>query len=213
MTSIEKSIDKESFNPKSTEPKVHGEEINSIHKPIPKEGPLANLNLPLHEQRLLREGSSIAKSDLNISEKEPVVLSGHRHRVTPFLGHYYDKIKHRGRHSTDRATRSAGLDVMTKRLISSDTHKDVSYRQIGRQPTTNSCYTSIYLRSSSPSNYVGENSSHYRYSSNRTFYRTQQCRPRHPSSKGQETVPTQFHVPIRNLYSEKSLRSDISHTK
>ena len=106
----------------------------------------------------------------------------------------YGKIKLRGRHSTDRRTGSTGWNVRTKRLISSDTHKDVSYRQIGRQPTTYSCYTSIYLRSSSPSNYVGENSSHYRYSSNRTFYRTQQCRPRHPSSKGQKTVPTQFHV-------------------
>ncbi|XP_071152766.1 uncharacterized protein [Mytilus edulis] len=212
VTSIEKSIDKESFNPKSTEPKVHGEEINSIHKPIPKEGPLANLNLPLYEQRLLRGGCSIVKSDLNISEKEPVVLSGHRHRVTPFLGHYYDKIKHRGRHSTDRATRSAGLDVMTKRLISSDTHKDVSYRQIGRQPTTNSCYTSIYLRSSSPSNYVGENSSHYRYSSNRTFYNV--VRDTLLLKDKKLCLPSfTWNVLIRNLYSEKSLRSDISHTK
>ncbi|XP_076113586.1 uncharacterized protein LOC143081749 [Mytilus galloprovincialis] len=74
VTSIEKSIDKKSFNPKSTEPKVHGEEINSIHKPIPKEGPIANLNLQLHEQRLLREGSSIAKSDLEHSTEHNNVV-------------------------------------------------------------------------------------------------------------------------------------------
>ncbi|XP_071122109.1 uncharacterized protein [Mytilus edulis] len=122
VTSIEKSIDKESFNPKSTEPKVRGEEINSIHKPIPKEGP-------------------IAKSDLNISEKEPVVLSGHHHKVTPILGHYYNKIKHRGPHFTDKTARSAGLNIKTKRLISPDTKEDGAFRQTGRGSNINSRHT------------------------------------------------------------------------
>ena len=129
MTSIEKSIDKENFIPKSTGPEV---EISSIHKPIPIEGPIANINLPLSKQPLLRGGSSIAKSDLNFSEKEPVVLSGHHQKVTPFLGHYYNKIKHRGPHFTDKTARSAGLNIKTKRLISSDTKKDGTFRQTGR---------------------------------------------------------------------------------
>ncbi|XP_076074970.1 uncharacterized protein LOC143045968 [Mytilus galloprovincialis] len=141
LTSIEKSIDKENFIPKSTGLEVHGEEISSIHKPIPIEGPIANINLPLSRQPLLVGGSSIAKFDLNFSEKEPIVLSGHHHKVTPFLGHYYNKIKHRGPHFTDKTARSAGLNITTKRLISSDTKKDGTFRQTGRASNITSRHT------------------------------------------------------------------------
>ncbi|XP_063402324.1 uncharacterized protein LOC134686584 [Mytilus trossulus] len=141
LTSIEKSINKENFIPKSTGPEVHGEEISSIHKYIPIEGPIANINMPLSKQPLLRGGSRIAKSDLNFSEKEPVVLSGHHQKVTPFLGHYYNTIKHRGPHFIDRTTGSARWNVRTKRLISSDTQRDVTFRQTGIGSSISSRHT------------------------------------------------------------------------
>lgn len=98
-------MDEENFIRKSRRHEVHGEKISRTHKSIPKEGPIANFNLFLNKRRLLREGSSIAKSYLNIIEKKPVVLSGHHHKPTPVDGHYYGGIKHRGRHLTDRTTR------------------------------------------------------------------------------------------------------------
>lgn len=90
-------------------------------------------------QRLFRVGSIILKSDLNFCEKGPVILSRHYHLVTLFVGHYYDKVKHRGRHFTNRATRSAGWHVRTKRLVSSYTFKYERFLQIRWGPSTNSC--------------------------------------------------------------------------
>lgn len=74
-TTIENSLDEENFILELTRHEVHGEDISIIHQPNPKGGPIASLNLPLNNHHPLRVGSSIAKSDLNRSEKAPVILS------------------------------------------------------------------------------------------------------------------------------------------
>lgn len=121
----------EIFILESGTPEIHGKEKKSfIYK-----------QQPTTKQGLYPKGSCIVISDLNTSDNEPVILSGQHHKVTPFVRHYNDKIKHRGRDFTDRTTRSVGWNVRTKHLISSDTHKYVTFRQLRKGPSTSSRLT------------------------------------------------------------------------
>ena len=109
VTSLEGFSNAENFILISAQFEVYGEEIDCIKRQeqIHKRSPIANLNPFLEERELLRVGGRIAKSDLNLREKKPLIVPGRHHIATLFVRHYHDKIKHQGRHFTDGAIRSA----------------------------------------------------------------------------------------------------------
>ncbi|XP_071151533.1 uncharacterized protein [Mytilus edulis] len=112
---------------------VPAHEIHLTHwsEQIHKRNPIANLNPFLDERGLLRAGGRIAKSDLNLREKKPLIVPGRHHIAILLVRHYHDKIKHQGRHFTYGAIRSAGFWIIgAKRLISSLIHKCVTCRKL-----------------------------------------------------------------------------------
>jgi hypothetical protein len=113
---------KTKFSLKSVQTEVYQEEIDCLrHKtPVGRRSTIANLNPFLDEKGLLRVGGRIAKSDLSLQEKMPLIIPGRHYIVTLLVIHHHEKIKHQGRHFTDGAIRSAGFCITgIKRLISS----------------------------------------------------------------------------------------------
>ncbi|XP_063408738.1 uncharacterized protein LOC134692218 [Mytilus trossulus] len=133
VTSPEGFLNAENFILISAQYEVYGDEIDCIKRQeqIHKRSPIANLNPFLDERGLLRVGGRIAKSDLNLREKKPLIVPGRHHIAILLVRHYHDKIKHQGRHFTDGAIRSAGFWIVgAKRLISSLIHKCVTCRKL-----------------------------------------------------------------------------------
>ncbi|XP_071153733.1 uncharacterized protein [Mytilus edulis] len=133
VTILDSFSNAENFILISAQHEVYGDEIDCIKRQtqINKRSPIANLNPFLDEQGLLRVGVRIAKSDLDLREKKPLIVPGRHHIATLLVRHYHNKIKHQGRHFTDGAIRSAGFWIVgAKRLISSIIHKCVTCRKL-----------------------------------------------------------------------------------
>ena len=125
--------DAEDFVLKSVQTEVYQEEIDCLrHKtPVGRRSTIANLNPFLDEKELLRVGGRIAKSDLSLQGKMPLIIPGRHYIATHLVRHHHEKIKNQGRHFTDGAIRSAGFWITgIKRLISSFIRNCVTCRKL-----------------------------------------------------------------------------------
>ena len=107
---------------------TYQEEIACIRagQPISRCSPIVKLNPIMDADGLLRVGGRLSNSDLDASEKTPLIIPGKHHAATLLFRHHHELAKHQGRHFTEGAIRSAGLWITgAKRLVTSVLHKCV----------------------------------------------------------------------------------------
>ncbi|XP_011487025.2 uncharacterized protein LOC105356652 [Oryzias latipes] len=99
-------------------------------KPVAKQSPLHKLS-PVLGDGIISVGGRLKYSELEKSEKSPIVLPKDHHVSLLLTRHCHDKVKHQGRHLTEGAIRAAGLWILgVKRLVNSVIHKCVICRKL-----------------------------------------------------------------------------------
>ncbi|XP_036003031.1 uncharacterized protein LOC118566091 isoform X1 [Fundulus heteroclitus] len=112
---------------------VYSQEIKCIQKQekMPKSSPLRNLDPFIDTHGLLRVGGRLRHSNLDQSEKTPLIIPGQHHIATLLIRHHHEQIHHQGRHFTEGAVRSAGLWVVGgKKRVSSIIHQCMTCRRL-----------------------------------------------------------------------------------
>ncbi|KAJ8014076.1 hypothetical protein DPEC_G00036500 [Dallia pectoralis] len=100
------------------------------NRDIPKSSPLIKLN-PIIDENIIRIGGRLRHAELEIGERNPIILPRQSHITELLVRHYHNQVKHQGRHFTEGAIRSAGLWIISgKRLISSILHGCVTCRKL-----------------------------------------------------------------------------------
>ncbi|CAM4510486.1 unnamed protein product [Leuciscus chuanchicus] len=139
--------------------KAFGKEFEALErdKPIPLNSCLRRLN-PMLQNDLICIGGRLKNADVEIKQKNPVILPKHNHVSLLFIRHHHTQVKHQGRHLTEGAVRAAGLWILGgKRLINSTLHKCVTCRRLrGRmQEQLMADLPPECLKSCPPFTYVG----------------------------------------------------------
>ena len=97
---------------------------------LPKDSPLRSLNPFLDSSGILRVGGRLNRSDLPVSEKNPLIIPGNFHIATLVVRYYHGEVQHQGRHFTHGAIRSAGIWIIGgRRLINKVIHECVKCRK------------------------------------------------------------------------------------
>ena len=110
---------------KTVQQKSFSEELKHIEtgKDISRESALTKLSPYLDKSGLLRVGGRLLHSDLETTEKHPLIMPRKHHVTKLLICHYHEKTRHQGRHFREGAVRSAGFCVLGgKRQISSVIH-------------------------------------------------------------------------------------------
>ncbi|KAF1387159.1 hypothetical protein PFLUV_G00102450 [Perca fluviatilis] len=99
-------------------------------KPVPLNSSLYRLS-PMLQNDLICLGGRLKNANLNIGEKNPVILPKDNHVSLLLVRHHHAEVKHQGRHLTEGAVRAAGLWLLGgKRIINSILHKCVTCRRL-----------------------------------------------------------------------------------
>ncbi|XP_067282594.1 uncharacterized protein [Pseudorasbora parva] len=112
--------------------KAFGKEFEALErdKPIPINSCLRRLN-PILQNGLICIGGRLKNADVEIDQKNPVILPKDNHVSLLLVRHHHSLVKHQGRHLTEGAVRAAGLWILGgKRLINSTLHKCVTCRRL-----------------------------------------------------------------------------------
>lgn len=112
--------------------KAFGKEFETLErdKPIPINSCLRRLN-PILQNDLICIGGRLKNADVEIDQKNPVILPKDNHVSLLLIRHHHTQVKHQGRHLTEGAVRAAGLWILGgKRLINSTLHKCVTCRRL-----------------------------------------------------------------------------------
>lgn len=106
----------------------------NIGKSIAKQSPLQKLS-PVLDNGIISVGGRLKHSELENSEKNPIILPKDSHVSVLLTRHYHEQVKHQGRHLTEGAIRAGGLWIVGgKRLVNSVIHKCVICRKLrGKQ--------------------------------------------------------------------------------
>ena len=145
---------------KEIQREFYSKEIDRLYKkePIPRNSTIQSLSPILDSDGLLRVGGRLKNAYLETREKTPIIIPGKHHIATLLVRHFHERVKHKGRHFTEGAVRSAGYWIVSsKRLISSVPHKCVKCRKL-RRPTEHqkmSDLPSCRITPSPPFTYVG----------------------------------------------------------
>ncbi|XP_065944078.1 uncharacterized protein [Magallana gigas] len=113
------------------------EEIRSIreNRALNKKSSLVKLNPVLDHDGILRVGGRLMNLELEVTEKNPVIIPGKQHIATLLVRHYHQLTKHQGRHFTEGSIRSAGYWITgAKRIVSSMIYSCVTCRKMRRKP-------------------------------------------------------------------------------
>ena len=112
---------------------IYSQEIKCIQKQekMPKTSPLRNLDPFIDTHGLLRVGGRLHLSNLEQSEKTPLIIPGQHCIGTLLIRHHHEQIHHQGRHFTEGAVRSAGLWIVGgKKRVSSIIHQCITCRKL-----------------------------------------------------------------------------------
>lgn len=105
-------------------------EAFETNKPVPLNSSLHRLS-PIMQNNLICLGGRLKNANLDIGEKNPIILPKDSHISLLFVRHHHAQVRHQGRHLTEGAVRAAGLWLMGgKRLINSVLHKCVTCRRL-----------------------------------------------------------------------------------
>lgn len=100
------------------------------NKPVPLDSSLHCLS-PTLQNNLICLGGRLRNANVDIGEKNPIILPKDDHISLLLVRHYHAQVKHQGRHLTEGAVRAAGLWLLGgKRLINSVLHKCVTCRKL-----------------------------------------------------------------------------------
>ncbi|CAM4624252.1 unnamed protein product [Leuciscus chuanchicus] len=93
--------------------KAFGKEFEALErdKPIPLNSCLRRLN-PILQNDLICIGGRLKNADVEIKQKNPVILPKDNHVSLLFIRHHHTQVKHQGRHLTEGAVRAAGLWIL-----------------------------------------------------------------------------------------------------
>ncbi|XP_056016958.1 uncharacterized protein LOC130053620 [Ostrea edulis] len=122
---ITREVQKESF----------AEEIEQLQtgQPIKKGSTILKLNPFIDSDGILRVGGRLNKASLDVTAKNPIIISGKHHIAKLIIRHYHDLMKHQGRHYTEGAVRAAGFWIIGgKRQVSSIIFHCVTCRKLRR---------------------------------------------------------------------------------
>ncbi|XP_033759487.1 uncharacterized protein LOC117341732 [Pecten maximus] len=117
---------------KQVQQEVFCKEIDCLlkGKALCKDSSIQSLSPFIDEDCVLRVGGRLNNSDLDILQRNPVLIPKH-HIAVLLIRHYHEKVLHQGRHLTEGAIRSAGYWIIgMKRLVSSVIHKCVKCRRL-----------------------------------------------------------------------------------
>ncbi|XP_061170421.1 uncharacterized protein LOC133179742 [Saccostrea echinata] len=104
------------------------------HEPLPRNTQLRNLDPFIGADGLLRVGGRLNLSNIQQSEKNPVIIPSRNYIATLLVRFYHEKCKHQGRHITAGAVRMAGFWILGgKRLVSTIIYHCVTCRKLRRQ--------------------------------------------------------------------------------
>ncbi|XP_056879986.1 uncharacterized protein LOC130520291 [Takifugu flavidus] len=121
---------------KETQMATFEKELSALraNKPIPRQSPLLKLS-PVLVNGLIAVGGRLEHSEVDNSEKNPIVIPKDSYISLLLTRHYHKQVKHQGRHLTEGAIRAAGLWLLGgKRLVSSVIHKCITCRKLrGKQ--------------------------------------------------------------------------------
>ena len=102
-------------------------------KPAPLNSCLHRLN-PILRNDLICLGGRLKNADVEIEQKNPVILPKENHVSLLLIRHHHAQLKHQGHHLTEGAVRAAGLwSLGGKGLIDSTLHKCVTCRRLRGQ--------------------------------------------------------------------------------
>lgn len=105
-------------------------EALTSNKPVPLSSSLRCLS-PTLQNNLICLGGRLKNANLEIGEKNPIILPKDDHVSLLLVRHHHAQVKHQGRHLTEGAVRAAGLWLLGgKRLINSVLHKCVTCRKL-----------------------------------------------------------------------------------
>ncbi|XP_056020363.1 uncharacterized protein LOC125680242 [Ostrea edulis] len=122
---ITREVQKESF----------AEEIEQLQtgQPIKKGSTILKLNPFIDSDGILRVGGRLNKASLDVTAKNPIIISGKHHIAKLIIRHYHDLMKHQGRHYTEGAVRAAGFWIIGgKRQVTSIIFHCVTCRKLRR---------------------------------------------------------------------------------
>ncbi|XP_056110281.1 uncharacterized protein LOC130087825 [Rhinichthys klamathensis goyatoka] len=106
----------------------------NVGKSITKQSPLQKLS-PVLDNGIISVGGRLKHSELENSEKKPIILPKDSHVSILLTRHFHEQVKHQSRHLTEGAIRAGGLWIVGgKRLVNSVIHKCVICRKLrGKQ--------------------------------------------------------------------------------
>lgn len=100
----------------------------------PRNSIIKSLSPILDSSDVLRVGgrlNNVDVSEMNVKQRNPIILPKDSHITRLIIGHYHSKVYHQGRHFTEGAVRSAGYWVVgVKRMVSSFINKCVLCRRL-----------------------------------------------------------------------------------
>ncbi|KAI7808136.1 hypothetical protein IRJ41_016509 [Triplophysa rosa] len=86
---------------------------------------------PTLQNNLICVGGRLKNANLDIGEKNPIILPKDNHISLLLVRHHHAEVKHQGRHLTEGAVRAAGLWLLGgKMLINSVLHKCITCRKL-----------------------------------------------------------------------------------
>lgn len=91
----------------SVQEEAYVEEISCIQKNIKlsRNSPLKNLDPYVDADNLLRVGGRIRQGELQIQEKNPLIIPGKHHIAVLLIRHFHEQTLHQGRLFTEGAIR------------------------------------------------------------------------------------------------------------
>ncbi|KAI7804924.1 hypothetical protein IRJ41_023810 [Triplophysa rosa] len=105
-------------------------ETLNTNKSVPPNSSLHRLS-PTLQNNLICVGGRLKNANLDIGEKNPIILPKDNHISLLLVRHHHAEVKHQGRHLTEGAVRTAGLWLLGgKRLINSVLHKCITCRKL-----------------------------------------------------------------------------------
>ncbi|XP_062413903.1 uncharacterized protein LOC134105319 [Pungitius pungitius] len=98
---------------------------------IPENSTLKKLDPFIDNNGLLRVGGRITEAELEIDEKNPLIIPGNHHITRLLVRHHHEQTRHQGRLFTEGAIRTAGLWIVgMRRQVSSVIYKCVTCRKL-----------------------------------------------------------------------------------